>query len=232
MWSTHEVGGKPVEIFEAETPRPRFGLVFLPDPDDSVIRQWIAEPSRLSRLGLGCMIPQVPSWWSSRIETGFDSQRSAERWLVEELLPFAIGRWRLSANAIALSGIGAGGQGALRLAFKYPDRFPIVAAVEAAVDHYERYGLGTSLDEMYPSREHCRQDTALLHIHPARQSAHIWFGVEPDSRWFRGNDRLHEKLAALGVSHQFEMEASTKSLADKMLEFLVDGLNKESRRLL
>jgi S-formylglutathione hydrolase len=122
-----------------------------------------------------------------------------------------------------------GGQGALRIGFKHPDRFRIVAAIDAALDHHELYGSRTPLDDMYPSREHSRQDTAILHIHPARQPAHIWFACEPSSRWFRGNDRLHEKLGALGVSHFFEIgSAGLKEL----LRFIGDALTKEQRKLI
>jgi pimeloyl-ACP methyl ester carboxylesterase len=232
MQSTRDVSGKPVELLEPETTRPRFGLIFLTDSGDSDIRRSITDSERLSRHAMGCAVPQIGSWWSSRIEAGFDPQRSAEHWLLEELLPFVIGRWGLNPNAIAIAGTGAGGQGALRLALKHPARFPIVAAVDAALDHHELFGMGTPLDDIYPSREHCRQDTAILHIHPAKQPTHIWFGADPDSRWFRGNDRLHEKLAALGVSHQFENQSETALLSDRLFQFLIEALKKESRQLL
>ena len=84
---------------------------------------------------------------------------------------------------------------------------------------------------MYASREHCRQDTAVLHIHPARQPAHIWFGVDPRCRWMRGNDRLHEKLSALGISHTFKVGPAA-SLPNEMSRFLAEALTQESRRLL
>jgi S-formylglutathione hydrolase len=134
-----------------------------------------------------------------------------------------------------------GGQGALRLAFKHPELFPVVAAISAAIDYYELYDQGTTIDSMYDSKEQCRQDTALLHIHPSRYPPHIFFCIDPDdANWHRGNDRLHEKLAALGVSH--EMDLSTRAgghsweyfnhMAERVLKFVRTGLEYESRRLL
>jgi len=146
------------------------------------------------------------------------------------MLAFVVNRWGIAPNAMALAGVGMGGQGALRLAFKHPRTFPIVAAIDAAIDHHELYGAGAPLDGMYPSREHCRQDTAILHIQPANPPRHIWFSVSPRSRWWRGNDRLHEKLAALGITHTFKSPAA--SAGEEMSQFMREALTLEARRLL
>src|SRR5262249_50732542 len=105
----------------------------------------------------------------------------------------------------------------------------------------ERYGEGTPLDEMYDSREQCRQDTAVLHVDPTQYPRHIFFCIDPgDTNWLRGNDRLHEKLAALGVPHttDFTTRAGGHSwdyfnhMAGPVERFVVAGLEQESRRLL
>jgi S-formylglutathione hydrolase len=94
---------------------------------------------------------------------------------------------------------------------------------------------------MYDSKEQCRQDTALMHIHPSHHPPHIFFAIDPrDDRWFRGNDRLHEKLSALGVPHEidFTTQAGGHSwdyfnhMADRVVRFVHAGLVQESRRLL
>ena len=139
-------------------------------------------------------------------------------------------RWQLSVGAIGLLGISMGGQGALRLAFKHPRQFPAVAAIASALDHHDLYGQGTPLDAMYDSKEQCRQDTAILHIHPAHYPPHLFFCIDPaDARWFRGNDRLHEKLSALGIAHEidFTTRAGGHSweyfdhMAERAVRFLV-----------
>lgn len=149
--------------------------------------------------------------------------------MMDRLLPDLKSRWR--DVVIALAGIGMGGQGALRIAFKHPEEFPIVAALDAAVDFHDLYYEGTALDEIYPSREHCRQDSPVLQISQLKQPRHIYFACDPESRWERGNDRLHEKLTALGVEHRFAME-SNKATPEAMLRFVEQALAIEGRRLL
>src|SRR5262249_23711798 len=138
-------------------------------------------------------------------------------------------------------GMRRGGEGAVGLGLKSPERFPVVAAIAAAIDYHERYGEGTPLDEMYDSKEQCRQDTAVLHVDPTRYPPHIFFGIDPDdTTWLRGNDRLHEKLTAPGIPHQvqFTTRAGGHSweyfnrMAEPVERFVVAGLEHESRRLL
>jgi S-formylglutathione hydrolase len=134
-----------------------------------------------------------------------------------------------------------GGQGALRLAFKYPESFPVVGAISSAVDYHELYGQGMAIDEMYDSKEQCRQDTATLHIHPSQYPPHIFFCIDPDdTSWYRGNDRLHEKLSALGVPHEIDLTTRAgghswdyfNHMAERAVRFVYAGLEQESRRLL
>jgi S-formylglutathione hydrolase FrmB len=116
-----------------------------------------------------------------------------------------------------------------------------VAGIASALDYHELYGSGLPLDDMYDSKEQCRQDTAILHIHPSQQPPHIFFCIDPDDvEWYRGNDRLHEKLSALGVPHTLDLTTQAgghswqyfDKMAEPTLRFLHDGLEKESRRLL
>jgi S-formylglutathione hydrolase len=149
-------------------------------------------------------------------------------------------RWQLRPGLTAAAGISMGGQGAVRLGFKYPDRFPVVASVAGAFDYHDRRGRGTPLDEMYPSREACRRDTAILQIDPIKYPPHIWFACDPaDTDWFRGNDRLHEKLTAFGVAHTVDFETSRgghcwdyfDAISGPMVDFVAAGLAKEGRRI-
>ena len=115
------------------------------------------------------------------------------------------------------------------------------AALSSALDYHELHGQGTPLDEMYDSKEQCRQDTALMWVPPAHPPPHIFFAIDPgDERWVRGNDRLHEKLNALGVPHTLDMTTRAgghswdyfNHMAGRAMRFLFAGLEQESRRLL
>ncbi len=129
----------------------------------------------------------------------------------------------------------------MRLAFKHARRFPVVAAIAPALEYHQLYGQGTPIDEMYDSKEQCRQDTAILHVPPHDYPPHIFFCTDPDDAdWYRGADRLHEKLNALGVPHECDLATRRgghswnyyEGMAERAVRFLEKGLEQESRRLL
>ena len=241
-WTTLEIAGKPADVYELAGGRPRFGLLFLHGIGLETLRGNATWTRLLNALQLACICPHGQrSWWAARVCPEFDPQLTPERHLLENVLPCFYERWGLAPRAVGLTGISMGGQGALRLAFKYPHLFPAVGAVSAALDYHECYGQGTPLDEMYDSREHCRQDTAILHVHPAQYAPHILLVIDPDdAAWFRGNDRLHEKLDALGIAHEIDFTTRAgghswdyfNHAADRVLRFVLNGLEQESRRLL
>src|SRR5262249_53159140 len=141
-------------------------------------------------------------WWTDHICREFDEAISPERYILEQVVSYFADCWHILPPGIGLLGISMGGQGALRLAFRHPRTFPVVAGIASALDFHERYGEGTPLDDMYDNKEQCRQDTAIMHVPPYDYPPHIYFAVDPrDIDWYRGNDRLHEKLSALGISH-------------------------------
>jgi S-formylglutathione hydrolase len=239
-WTTVEQAGHAVDLLDLPADRPRRAVLFLHDdgitlPD----RPGLTRP--LVEAGVGVLGPHGgPCWWADRLCPDFDPALTPERWLLDHVVPFARSRWSLAPGGLGLLGVGMGGQGALRLAFKHPGLFPVVAALAASLDHHELMHRGTALDAMYDSAEQCRQDTALLHVHPTRFPPHVFFAADPADPWYRGNDRLHEKLGALGIPHQFD--GATRAgghscdyhdhLADRAVRFLLDGLDRESRRLL
>jgi S-formylglutathione hydrolase len=149
--------------------------------------------------------------------------------LVESVLPFFTQRWGLETKAVGLLGVGMGGQGVLRLAFKYPKQMLTVAALAPSIEYQILHGQGAALDEMYDSKEQCRQDTAILHLHPSHYPPHIYFAIDPKDPWYRGCDRLDEKMNALGVPHTADFTGSGE--AQEAMRFLVAALERESRRL-
>jgi hypothetical protein len=108
------------------------------------------------------------------------------------------------------------------------------------VDYQIRLDEGDEiLLEMYGDRESARQDTALLHVHPLNWPRHQFFCCDPaDERWFESADRLRMKLGSLGVMFQCDLETTGgghgfdyyNRMADKTLEFLHNGLERERLR--
>jgi pimeloyl-ACP methyl ester carboxylesterase len=241
-WTRLEIAGKPADVYDPPgANRPRFGVLYLhPFGRETLVDNPVA--ARLfDELGLACVGPHGDhSWWGDRIWPDFDPHVTAEQHLLKSVVPFFRQRWGLAPPALGLFGISMGGQGALRLAFKYPDTFPVVAAVSSAIEYYEWYGTERSVTETYDSKEQCRQDSAPMHVHPSRFPPHVFFCIDPDDVWFRGNDRLHEKLNALGVTHAIDLETQAgghswqyfNHMAGRAVRFVADGLEQQSRRLL
>ena len=240
-WLQITLAGKTVDIFDPPTAG-RFGILFLHGHGLETLRDAPAFVRVLDELNLACACPHGQrSWWGDRVCTEFDPAMTPERHILENVLPFFQQRWSFGLRAVGLLGISMGGQGALRLAFKHPQLFPAAAAISAALDYHDLYGQGTTIDAMYDSKEQCRQDTALMHVPPYNAPPHIYFCIDPaDVAWYRGNDRLHEKLNALGVEHTADLSTQAgghtwdyfNHMAGPALRFLHQGLDHESRRLL
>jgi pimeloyl-ACP methyl ester carboxylesterase len=241
-WSVVDIAGKPADVYDPPGGRPRFGMLYLHPLGLETLPGNEAFTTVFDELRLACVCPHGGySWWSDRICLDFDAKITAERYLLYAVLPFFQTRWELAPPAIGAVGISMGGQGALRLALKHPRLFPAVAGIASALDYHELYGRGLSIDEMYDSKEQCRQDTALLHIHPSHSPPHIFFCIDSaDADWYRGNDRLHEKMAALGVAHECDLTTRAgghsweyfNHMAGRALRFVTAGLEQEARRLL
>lgn len=240
-WRRIDIAGKAADIF-TPTVKPRFGALFLHGAGLETLVDRPAFTDVLDKLGFACICPHgMRSWWTDRVCAEFDERRTAEGYLLNDVAPFFARHWGLPIGPRAVLGISMGGQGALRLAFRHPELFPAAAGIASALDYHEVYGAGTPLDAMYDSKEQCRQDTALMHIHPVRYPPYLFFCIDPDDvKWYRGNDRLHEKLNALGIAHTCDLTTEAgghtwdyfNRMAEPALRFLHEGLEKESRRLL
>jgi esterase/lipase superfamily enzyme len=243
VWSEVHLAGKKVEVYEpANMDRARYAVLFLHPLGLETLRGRSAFTKILDECKLPCVCPHTKrSWWTDRICPEFDAKLTAEQHLLNNVLPLFTERWQLPPRSIGVFGISMGGQGALRLAFRHPRLFPVAAGISSALDFYELYGEGLPLDDMYDSKEQCRQDSAILQIKPNDYPAHLFFCIDPeDHPWYRGNDRLHEKLNALGIPHTLDLTTQAGGhswqyfdhMAEPTLRFLYDALQTESRRLL
>lgn len=240
MWTEVTLAGKRIDVFQPAS-KPRFGLLFLHGIGQETLRGNEVYAKLFEHHRLACVSPIAGRcWWADRVCAEFDPVLTAEKFLLQSVVPWMRDRWQLAPRALGVFGISMGGQGALRLAFKQPATFPTVAGISSALDYHELYGQGYPLDDMYDSSEQCRQDTAILHVPPVHYPPHIYFCIDPeDIDWYRGNDRLSEKLSALGIEHTADLTTSAgghsweyfNHMADPVLRFMVAGLEKESWRL-
>jgi S-formylglutathione hydrolase len=128
----------------------------------------------------------------------------------------------------------------MRLAYRYPQEFPVVAALAPAIDFHNWFGRGLPLDEMYSSAEEARQDTATLLLHPLNWPRHQLLMCDPtDVEWLEGAERLASKLYSTGIPFESDFATSHGGhswdyfdyVAPRVVQFLRDRLEQEQRRL-
>jgi len=243
-WSRAQVAGHVVELYEPSTPSEHgYVLLYLHGVHLQSLSANAVYTGEFARLGLRVIAPQTGrSWWADRICPDFDPAITAERYVLDAVLPFVHERWGTTPPRVALLGTSMGGQGALRFSFKYPARFPIVAALAPAIDYQVRYyeeEEGT-LAQMYDSPEAIRQETATLHVHPLNWPRNIWFCCDPaDRRWHESTERLRSKLAAIGIPHDYDLETQAGGhswtyydhMAAKALGYIAERLERERLRV-
>jgi len=243
MWTTQTIGGHACEWFEPSAPNPHgYTVLYLHGVHLQKLGDQPPFTEQFERFGLRVIGPRCgPTWWTNRVSSLFDPDVSPEAYLLQQVLPWLQQHGGIEPPRIALLGTSMGGQGALRLAYRYPDRFPIVAAIAPAIDFQHRWAAGDpALQEMYRDAEAARQETALLYIHPLNWPRHQFFCCDPtDERWWESSDRLQMKLYSLGVPHQCDLETSGGGhgfayynlMAERSVRFLFEHLEQERARL-
>src|SRR5262245_13092017 len=89
MWSTTDIAGKPADVFDPSGTRPRFGLLFLHPIGQETLRDQPVYTRLLQEQNLACLCPHGDySWWADRIWRGFDGAITAEKYVVQAVVPF------------------------------------------------------------------------------------------------------------------------------------------------
>jgi S-formylglutathione hydrolase FrmB len=243
VWSERSIGGHACDVYTPAQPSPHGStILYLHDEEQGRLEDHPEFTRLFDQHGLRCVAPRTGrSWWTDRIWSGFDPQVSAERYVLDGVLPWLADEWAVRPPQIALLGVSMGGQGALKLSYKYPNVFPVVAAISPAIDYQwvmEQEG-DEALRQMYDDPEQARQDTATLHIHPLNWPRHQWYACDPtDYRWHDSADKLRMKLYSLGVPYEGDLETTggghsweyVQRMAEPAVKFLVEGLERERLR--
>ena len=242
-WTTDSIAGHTADLYTPPNLNAQgFAVVYLHGVRLGRLVANAAYTAEFARHGLPVVAPHTArSWWTDRVCEEFDPKLTAERHLLDNVVPFAEARWGAHAPRLALLGTSMGGQGALRVAFKHPRRFPVVAAVAPAIDHYRYFyeEEEETLPAMYEDAEAARQDSATLHVHPLNWPRNTWFCSDPaDARWHDSAERLRMKLSALGIMHDCDLTTTAGGhswtyydhMAPKAVGFVIERLNRERLR--
>lgn len=247
-WSMITVAGHACELYAPPDATPGRALVYLHDLHGQFLQQSIGLRAAVEAAALPTIAPRGGrSWWLEKPMPSFDERISPARFVVEHVRAEIDRLFGVQSPGIAIIGIGMGGQGALRIAYRQPAVFPIAAAIAPAIDfHHGMRDAGNRDDgelfdalwELYGDVEPARQDTAILHVHPLNWPRHQWFASDPaDWHWHDGAARLHSKLVALGIPHDWLLESRgspatfNDEVAAEAVRFVITALDKESRRV-
>ncbi len=243
-WSQTTIAGKLADRFEpSQLNAHGYVVIYLHGVHLARLDENAVYSELFERHGLRVIAPHTQrSWWTNKICPEFDPKLSAERHLLDNIVPWIEQTWSAKPPQIALLGTSMGGQGGLRFAFKYPNRFPIVAALAPAIDYQIRYDDpdDVTVRQMYDDAEQVRQDTATLHVHPLNWPRHTFFCSDPaDERWHDSAQKLRMKLNALGIMHECDLETSAgghswtyyNHQAPQAINFIVERLERERLRV-
>lgn len=209
-WETIDLAGHDVDVFTPdESPRDDVVLLYLAASHDRASES-AALTEALGQFRLPTVAPDgAGAWWLDLVEPAFDASRSALSFLTECVVPYMESRFAVATPAIRLLGREVGGQGVLQLAYRRPREFPVVATINPAIDFHELYGRGTSLDDLFQSREAARQQTAVLRMQGVGWPRRQFLLADRHNFWFDGADRLDMKLRSMGIPLESDFTATT-----------------------
>src|ERR1700735_2746985 len=103
MWTTVSIGGKPADVFDLPGGRPRFGLLYLHPYGLETLPTLPVWTQLLQEHRFVCVCPHGQhSWWADRVCAEFDAHLTAERYLLDAVVPFFMSRWNLPPRALGL----------------------------------------------------------------------------------------------------------------------------------
>lgn len=240
-WTSIDINGHQADVFEPETPRTDRAVIHLHGHGLETLKDKPAFSTALNQHGLRVICPHGQrSWWLPVICEEFDSEQTPHDFVRNDIVDWVSKEWQVEPPYIALTGISMGGQGILQLAYREALQFPVVAAISPAIDFHNWVGQGLPLDDIFSDRESARQQTAILQLHPLNWPRHQLLVCDPtDAEWIESSERLSSKLYSTGVPFESDFNSSHgghswdyfNAMAPRVIEFVANGLEQESLRL-
>ena len=194
-WRQVDIGGKIADLLDLSQGSPQFAVIYLHSYNKESLAENDVFTRLLRELKLGCVCPRGERCWWAGVELVRSlTQRSRPSDMSSSRSCHSLRSDGNLSPAVGLIGVDIGGRG--RPNGVQDTRRALLGRRDRAVDQYhELYWSGTPIDEMYSSKERCRQDTAPMHVHPSNFPPHIFFASDPTDPWHRGSERLHENFS-------------------------------------
>lgn len=232
MWSAISIDGIDLEFFDPPAAR-NDGAILLLRGRNAMRWAGDAEWTRhLDELSLRVIAPhRGEGWWFDRRRLDEPRGTTDMQRLLDAVTPLLAARWGIAPPRVALMGVGQGGAAALGLAYRRAQMFPIVAAIQPAIDFHHLVGEGREIDQFFETKEAARQQTAPLHLHPLDWPKRQWIATHPHDPWHEGSERLLSKLDSIGIPCSRVVDDSAPSPDEFLrrqirpaLEFVLQGL--------
>ncbi len=209
-WIGATVAGHPVVAWEPTGRRAGEAVLFLHDLDAAPPSEHEEWRALFEAAPVPVICPLVGrSWWLSVPTMEFPAGGPLG-WIGSEVIPWIEQKWEVKPPHLGLIGVGMGGSGALNLSYRSARRFPVVAAVSAAIDFHRYQSSEPVLSEVFESIEAARQETATLHLHPLNWPLSQRIACDPvDRYWFEGCERLGSKLDSSGIPFDRDFQTTT-----------------------
>lgn len=165
-----------------------------------------------------------------------DGSQNWESMIIKEYLPHLLRSYEVDRDHVYLMGTSMGGMGSLRMAFKYPEKFAGVAALEPAIE------AAISWEDTLPLDTHYREDVypaifgspvdadywnanhpiAILAGAPARireagMSIYLEVGDEDVLLLYRGAEFLHRILFDEGIMHEYRLVRGANHIGNQFM---------------
>ncbi len=200
MWESLTIDGIDLELFEPATPHGEGAVLLFRGQRASRWSDAADWTRQLAELGLRAIAPhRGEGWWLDQHCLEEQAGSTDMQRLLDVVIPQFESRWNIQPPRIALVGIDCGGAAAIGLAYRHARLFPIVAAIQPAVDFHQLVGNGREIDQYFESKEAARQQTAPLHLHPLSWPRKQWIATHPNDPWHEGCERLLSKLDSIGI---------------------------------
>jgi len=192
------------------------------------------------------MVIATPSCTRSLYMNYRDSSENWESFIIEEFLPFLHENYKLTrdVNKTFISGVSAGGLGALRMGFKYVEKFGAILSFEPAIEPVYEWDdieirdkfyrpkklfekiFGAPVDKEYWKRNNpayiIRKNAEK--IRDSGIKLYLEVGTKDFLGLYRGAEFLHRLLFDNSISHEFRLVYSGDHIGITLKERFNNGL--------